>query len=83
MEHVQNVLKIREEHSRWGKEKLANLLTGNGIQVSASMVGRILDYLKDTGVLEEPLRQSVDAKEGSSSSLYYQEIERIYGITAR
>ncbi len=59
---VEAVLKIREEYPRWGKEKLANLLTGSGVKISTSMVGRILRYLKDRGALKEPLRQSISAR---------------------
>ena len=59
VEQVQAVLKLREEHPRWGKEKLANLLAEEGIKVSASMVSRIIYYLKSRGVLKEPLYQSV------------------------
>jgi putative transposase len=55
------VLKLREENPRWGKEKLAELLHGDGWQVSVSMVGRILKHLKDRGVLREPVYTSVSA----------------------
>jgi transposase len=53
---VNAVLRIREMYPRWGKEKLAALLKRDeGIQVSASMVGRILKRLKERGVLREPI----------------------------
>jgi putative transposase len=70
VEQIQAVLKIREEHPRWGKEKLANLLTENGIKVSASMVGRIMRYLKDRGVLKEPLRQSISVRKKTRNRPY-------------
>jgi putative transposase len=47
----QAVLKLREEHPRWGKDKLAVLLRGQGLTVSVSMVGRILTRLKQRGHL--------------------------------
>ena len=60
-ESVEAVLKLREERPRWGKEKLAELLEEQGVQVSASMVGRILRRLKKRGVLREPTPNYVSA----------------------
>ena len=51
----QRLLKLREQYPRWGKKKLVVLLAREGDQVSASMAGRILKQLKDTGQLVEPL----------------------------
>lgn len=62
VEQVQAVLEIREQHPRWGKIKLANLLCEDSLQISASRVGRILHHLKDRGVLKEPLRQPISAR---------------------
>ena len=59
VELVQAVLSLREEYPRWGKDKLVVLLRQEGWQVSTSMVGRILRYLKARGVLREPLRTSI------------------------
>jgi len=50
-----SVLKLREQYPRWGKDKLVILLRRRGSVVSASMVGRILKRLKETGQLVEPL----------------------------
>src|SRR4030042_442326 len=61
-ETVQAVLVLREEYPRWGKEKLAVLLRERDIEVSVSMVGRILRYLKDRGVLKEPIINHVSAR---------------------
>jgi len=47
------ILKLREQYPRWGKEKLAVLLRRENVQVSASMVGRILKHLKARGILRE------------------------------
>jgi transposase InsO family protein len=40
--------------ARWGKDKLAVLLRREGIQLSASTVGRVLGRLKARGALREP-----------------------------
>jgi transposase InsO family protein len=50
-----HVLALREQYPRWGKDKLVVLLAREGMLVSASMVGRILKQLKETGQLVEPL----------------------------
>jgi putative transposase len=51
----QEVLELREQYPRWGKDKLVILLRKQGRQISTSMVGRILKHLKDSGQLAEPL----------------------------
>jgi len=61
-ELAQQVLKLREEYPRWGKDKLYELLREQGHQVSASMVGRILRHLKERGALKEPVPNHVSAK---------------------
>jgi putative transposase len=45
------VLKLREAHPRWGKDKLVVLLRQQGLTVSVSMVGRILTRLRVQGRL--------------------------------
>jgi transposase len=40
------VLALREENPRWGKDKLTPILRRQGVEVSVSMVGRILSRLK-------------------------------------
>jgi transposase InsO family protein len=40
------VLALREENPRWGKDKLTSILKREGVDVSVSMVGRILNRLK-------------------------------------
>lgn len=55
------VLKLREENPRWGKEKLAKLLSDKGFKMSVSMVGRILRELKERGILIEPVLTPVSA----------------------
>jgi transposase len=61
VETVEEILKLREEYPRWGKDKLAVLLKGKGIKISVSMVGRILKYLKGRGILKEPVSNYVSA----------------------
>jgi len=53
-EMAEAILRLREEYPRWGKEKLAILLQREGMNLSVSMIGRILKDLKDRGLLQEP-----------------------------
>lgn len=53
-EQATAVKRLRQEHPRWGKDKLAVLLAGEGVELSVSMVGRILSDLKRRGLLREP-----------------------------
>ena len=61
-ELVEAVLKLREEYPRWGKDKLVILLHRQGLNCSASMVGRILHKLKERGILKEPLPNHISAR---------------------
>lgn len=61
-ELAQEVLRLREEYPRWGKDKLVELLREQGLQASASMVGRILHRLKEKGVLKEPVANHISAR---------------------
>ena len=54
-ELVQAVINMRERWPRTGKYKLVVLLRREGIEVSASMVGRILGRAKARGYLREPV----------------------------
>lgn len=45
------VLALRQQHPRWGKDTLTAILRREGVQVSVSMVGRILCRLKRQGRL--------------------------------
>ena len=54
-ELVEAVLKLRETYPRWGKDKLMILLKEKGFSCSASTVARILNRLKERGVLKEPI----------------------------
>jgi putative transposase len=52
---VEAVRALREAYPRWGKDKLVVLLRRRGFQVSTSKVGRILGWLKERGVLRDPV----------------------------
>ncbi len=64
------VLDLRKQFPRWGKAKLACLLKESGINVSESMVGRIIKHLKDTGVLVEPVYNHISARKRALSRPY-------------
>lgn len=51
---VERILGLREQYPRWGRDKLAVLLKKQGMEVSASTVGRVMNRLKARGVLREP-----------------------------
>lgn len=53
-DQVLAVQAMREQYPRWGKAKLQVLLAREGTQLSVSMVGRVLGYLKRRRVLHEP-----------------------------
>jgi len=56
---AERVLALRQQYPRWGKEKLVVLLRREKLRVSTSMVGRILRFLKQRGVLRDPPRVAV------------------------
>jgi len=70
IELVNAVLRLREAYPRWGKDKLAILLQRENIRVSASMVGRILKYLKTRGVLREPITSPISVRKRISPRPY-------------
>jgi len=61
-ELVEAALKLREQHPRWGRDKLVVLIHEDSYQVSASTVGRILRRLKDRGVLKGPITNHISAR---------------------
>ena len=69
-EAVQAVQEIREKYPRWGKAKLTHLLAAQGIELSESMVGRIIKALKERGVLREPIRNHISARKRCKSRPY-------------
>jgi len=52
---VERVKELRERYPRWGKNKLAVLLRRETIEISASTVGRVINRLKEKGLLVEPV----------------------------
>jgi len=66
----QKVLAIRERYPRWGKAKLAVLLKEEGIELSVSMVGRILKHLKERGILIEPIPNHISARKRQTKRPY-------------
>ncbi|MFC1923818.1 helix-turn-helix domain-containing protein, partial [Chloroflexota bacterium] len=67
---VKAVLALREEYPRWGKDKLVLLLKERNYTLSASMVGRILSYLKRRGVLKEPVSNYVSTRKRQRNRPY-------------
>jgi transposase InsO family protein len=51
---VERIRALRAEYPRWGKAKLAVLLGREGIRISPSTIGRLLQRLKARGLLREP-----------------------------
>ena len=62
IELVEAVLKLREEYPRWGKDKLVVLMHDEGFTDSTSTVGRILNRLKERGVLKEPVPNNISVR---------------------
>jgi len=58
----QKVLELRELYPRWGKAKLAVLLREEEVELSVSMIGRILNHLKERGILVEPIPNHISAR---------------------
>lgn len=56
------VRRMRMAYPRWGKDKLRVLLRREGLLLSTSMVGRILERLRATGELREPARRRISAR---------------------
>jgi transposase InsO family protein len=78
---VQAVQRLREEHPRWGKDKLQRLLQQEGIALSVSMVGRILSSLRARGQLLEP-RGRISARKRSLPRPYAQRKPKDYTPSA-
>lgn len=51
---IERIQKLREQYPRWGRDKLAVLLMKEGIEISASTVGRVINRLKARGLVREP-----------------------------
>ncbi len=58
------IVSLRTEHPRLGKEKLHALLKQDGYTGSVSTIGRILKDLKERGVISNTVKVSVSGKTG-------------------
>jgi transposase InsO family protein len=56
LEQAKAVLELRNQYPSWGKQKLVVLLRRQGLQLSESMVGRILVQQRRRGLLRQPPR---------------------------
>jgi len=65
-EQAERVQSLREQYPRWGKDKLAVLLRGEGWAASVSMVGRILLSLGRRGALRAPVLLRVKRRRGTA-----------------
>ena len=77
----QEVLKLREQYPRWGKDKLVVLLHRKQFEVSTSMVGRILKHLKERGILRESPPNGISARKRSWQRPYAVRKPRGYPVT--
>jgi transposase InsO family protein len=54
VEVIERIQQLREQYPRWGRDKLEVLLKREGLEISASTVGRVMNRLKARGLLREP-----------------------------
>jgi len=81
---VTKILEKRQQYPRWGKAKLAVLLSREEIEVSASTVGRVMERLKARGLLVEPdnVRQAKLARRRRRKPRYAVRMPKGYRIEA-
>lgn len=81
---VGKILELRNRYPRWGKDKLVVLLHREGIDISASSVGRVMERLKKRGVLVEPVnvRQAREARKRRQKPRYAIRKPPGYRVTA-
>ena len=80
-EQAERVARLRERYPRWGKDKLAVLLRGEGWEVSVSMVGRILTSLRRRGALREPVVFRVKRRRGTPGRPWALRKPKDYAVT--
>jgi putative transposase len=80
----ERIRELREEHPRWGRDKLAVLLKREGIELSGSTVGREMKRLKARGLLVEPenVRQAKLARKRRRKPRYATKKPRGYKVEA-
>jgi len=78
------ILELRQRYPRWGKDKLVVLVRKQGIDVSTSTVGRVMQRLKDRGVLVEPInvRRAKEARKRRRKPRYAIRKPPGYRVTA-
>jgi putative transposase len=79
-EQAERVRRLRERYPRWGKDKLAVLLRREGWPVSVSMVGRILTFLRQRGVLTAPRVFRVKRRRGTANRPWAQRKPKDYAV---
>jgi putative transposase len=78
------VLEKRLKYPRWGKDKIVVLIRKEGHRVSTSTVGRVMNRLKERGLLVEPLnvRQAKEARKRRRKPRYAIRKPQGYRVTA-
>ena len=68
------------DFSGWGKDKLAPLVQQLGFQYSVSTVGRVLEKLKRSGRLKEPVKRRIWAMRRRSSRPWAEALPKDYHV---
>lgn len=76
----ERVLELTGQYPRWGKDKPVVLLKRDGVEVSTSMVGRILRDLKRRGGLLEPKPNFISVRKRRRVSPYGVRKPKDYGV---
>ena len=81
---VGSIKELREQYPRWGRDKLAVLLHREGIEISSSTVGRVINRLKARGVLREPINTRIAklARKRKRKPRYATRIPKDYRVEA-
>lgn len=81
---IERIQQLRERYPRWGKDKLVVLLNREGIEISASTVGRVMNRLKARGLIREPenVRQAKLARRRRRKPRYAVRMPKGYRIEA-
>ncbi len=66
---VLRIQELRQQYPRWGRDKIKILLEREDIRLSSSTVGRVINKLKDRGVLKEPVNIGMVRRQRATSSV--------------
>jgi len=77
---VERIRALREQHPRWGREKLRVLLAREGMTVSAKTIDRVVHRLKARRLLIEPPRAALSAHKRSRRRPYAIRRPRDYAV---